>query len=745
MKKIITLLVLALVISANAQCWQTISCSGESHVAAIKTDGTLWQWGGIFMGNVVKTPTQVGLDNNWVQVASSKYFVLALKADGTLWAWGDNQHGALGNGTTTNQMNPTQIGTGNSWSAVYVGMEHVVAKKTDGTLWTWGITAFRFDASFNMLIDSYATTPTQIGTGYNWSTTKIDTGGYHTLAVKPDGTLWAWGNNIFNQLGNGTTVSSTTPVQIGTDTNWKMPSGGEGSSFAIKTNGKLFAWGVGDSRLGLGNIAQNVPTPITQVGTDTDWKSVDGGNQQTMGLKTSGALYTWGDNSLGQLGDGTTTNHNVPTHIGTGIDWATVVSGESTNYAIKTDGTLFAVGDGSEGKLGNGTNTNISTFTAIACPTTFVLGQNKLLSSVTQYLDGNNVWQNGQGSNYEYDSNNNLISETNLSFWENNAWKISSKVSYTYNASNKVTVDIYQNWNATTNKLENSDKRLNTYTNGNITESIIQNWNTSNSSWTNSRKNTLTWNSKNMPESGLFYNWDGSQWAPATRLTITNNANNKITSLLFEKWDGANWVNSEKDLRTYNGNNQLITDREASWDDFSANWKVTNQTDYILDANGNVTSETYTNASDNTQNNIRNYTYDTSSLMSSFANPFNDKDGTDYLSQNPHVNKVLGYTNSKYGTTTYNYSNTIVLGTEKNEIAKATISVFPNPAKDFLTIQNASNNKIDKVIVTDISGKTILQQNHNTNQVDVQNLAKGMYILQAFSGKEKFTSKFIKE
>ena len=371
--------------------------------------------------------------------------------------------------------------------------------------------------------------------------------------------------------------------------------------------------------------------------------------------------------------------------------------------------------------------------------------QNKLLSSVTQYLDGNGVLQNGQGSNYEYDNNNNLISETSLSFWQTKSWQISSKDSYTYNASNKVLVNIYQNWNATTNKLENSDKTLNTYTNGNITESIIQNWNTSNSSWTNSRKNTLTWNSKNMPESGLFYNWDGSQWAPATRLTITNNANNKITSLLFEKWDGANWVNSEKDLRTYNGNNQLITDREASWDDFSANWKVTNQTDYILDANGNVTSETYTNASDNTQNNIRNYTYDTSSLMSSFANPFNDKDGTDYLSQNPHVNKVLGYTNSKYGTTTYNYSNTIVLGTEKNEIAKATITVFPNPAKDFLTIQNTSNNKIDKVIVSDVSGKTILQQNQNTNQVDVQNLAKGMYILQAFSGKEKFTSKFIKE
>jgi hypothetical protein len=217
--------------------------------------------------------------------------------------------------------------------------------------------------------------------------------------------------------------------------------------------------------------------------------------------------------------------------------------------------------------------------------------------------------------------------------------------------------------------------------------------------------------------------------------------------LLFEKWDGSQWINSDKQLLTYNANNQLITSRSGTWDDFNSTWKVTDQTDYVLDANGNRTSETYTNASDNTQNNKREYTYDTSSLMSSYTNPFKDKDGLDYFSEDfPYINKVLGYTNSKYGgTTTYNYNNTIVLATEKNEIAKATISVFPNPTKDVLTIQNTSNNAIDKVIVTDVSGKIILQQNQNTNQVDVQNLVKGIYFIQAFSGERMFTSKFIKE
>ncbi|MBC7641439.1 MAG: T9SS type A sorting domain-containing protein [Flavobacterium sp.] len=369
MKKIFTLLVFALGISANAQCWQSISCSGEFHTAAIKTDGTLWQWGGNFMGSVVLSPTQVGLSNNWAQVASSTNFVLALKTDGTLWAWGDNQNGALGNGTTTNQMNPIQVGTGNSWSAVYVGGVQVVAKKTDGTLWNWGVTASHMVSGSGLTIDSYATTPTQIGAGYNWTTTKIDTGGLHTLAVKPDGTLWAWGNNQFNQFGNGTIVSSTTPVQIGTDTDWRIASAGEGSSFAIKTNGKLYAWGVaGQGRLGLGAISGTVAVP-TQVGTDTDWKTVDGGNVQTMGLKTSGALYTWGNNSFGQLGDGTTTDRNVPIHIGTATNWATVVSGESTNYAIKTDGTLYVTGAGGDGELGTGIIQSLSVFTDLSCPT----------------------------------------------------------------------------------------------------------------------------------------------------------------------------------------------------------------------------------------------------------------------------------------------------------------------------------------------------------------------------------------
>jgi hypothetical protein len=381
--------------------------------------------------------------------------------------------------------------------------------------------------------------------------------------------------------------------------------------------------------------------------------------------------------------------------------------------------------------------------------------QNKLLSRVTQYKDGLGVWQNGDAKNYDYDVNNNLVAETSLVFWKSNAWENDRKTSYTYNAGNKVTQQIDQNWDATTKKFVNSEKISKTYTNGNITEDIFQTWNTTSSTWVNTEKHNLTWNSNNKPESALFYNWDGTQWVVSARFTLTYNANNKVTSLLVEKWDdfSAQWTNFGKEVVSYNANNHITSDKRADW--VNASWKLTEQTDYVVDANGNPTSETYTNVSDNTKNHKTEYTYDTSSLMSSFAHPFKDKDGTDYITHEPPFNKVLSYSDFDYNPstsnyiksniTTYNYNNAIVLAINKNEIAKAAINIYPNPAKDILNIKNTSNKALDKVIVTDISGRTILQQNQNATEVNVQNLAKGTYILQAFSGQEKFTSKFIKE
>lgn len=383
--------------------------------------------------------------------------------------------------------------------------------------------------------------------------------------------------------------------------------------------------------------------------------------------------------------------------------------------------------------------------------------QNKLLSSITQYTDSNGIFVDNYGSNYEYDSNNNLIAETSIYFNQSESkWEVSSKQIYTYNASNKVTEIIYQNWNSTTNKLENKDKTLNTYTNGNRTESIYQTWNTSSSIWENSEKQVLTFNSNNKPDTGLFYKWVNAQWSVDSRATVAYNTNNKLISVIEESWTNSQFVNSSKTLLSYNSNNQVITERRASWDDFNSIWTVNEQTSYVLDATGNRTSETYTNVSDNTQNRKTEYNYDTSSLMTGFSNPFKNKDGLDYLFQDyPFVNKVLSYNDFTYNTslqtyynnskTTYNYNSAIVLANEKFDTENATISVYPNPTKNQINFQFPNNQMAESIIILDITGKIMLTQSNSSNQVDVSQLSNGMYIIKANSEGKIFTNKFIKE
>jgi Secretion system C-terminal sorting domain len=392
----------------------------------------------------------------------------------------------------------------------------------------------------------------------------------------------------------------------------------------------------------------------------------------------------------------------------------------------------------------------------IALITITTHGQNKLLSSIREgYYNG--TWSKDYGTNYEYDSKNNLTAETNLS-WDSGTetWKISSKTTYTYNASNKVTEEIEQDWNSTNNKLENDYKGIKTYTDGKLTEMLDYYW--ENASWVLDSKYQITYNSSNLPISYIYSELGDTQLELDERYTITYNANNKIASSTSEAWNGAQWVNSEKTLYTYNTQNKIISEKSADWDEFSSNWAANgNQTEYEWDATGNQTRETeyYKNSQGDISRYKNEYTYDTFNLMSSFAHPFKDKTGVDYFFEDfPYVNKVQvenGYsynnqTNSFQlsSRTSYNYNSAITLSAPTIEKATTNISVYPNPARAFLNISNPSEIAIDKVFVTDLTGKKLLEQN-NATQINVQNLAKGIYVLEAYSGKEKFQSKFIKE
>lgn len=373
--------------------------------------------------------------------------------------------------------------------------------------------------------------------------------------------------------------------------------------------------------------------------------------------------------------------------------------------------------------------------------------QNKLLSSIDEYYDGS-TWQKNSGFNYEYDNNNNLIAETYYS-WDTGTWEINDKAIYTYNLNNKVTQVLYQVWNPETNKFEIFDRDTYTYTNGKITEIGYNRW--ENSNWVFDDRNLITYNSNNLPETALSYNWDGLQWVNESRTTLTYSSTNKVISEINEKFINSQWVNDYKTLYTYNSNNKIITTKSANWDEFNTIWVENDRTDYELDATGNRIIETKSG------NYKKEYTYDTTKFMSGFAHPFEDKTGFDFLFEDfPYVNKVLTSNGFSYNTntssyentsrTTYNYTNFITLGTETVELlADKNITVYPNPASSILNVSIEDNATIDRLIITDISAKKIMEQTGSSTSINIENLAKGMYVLEVFVGENKETRKFIKQ
>jgi hypothetical protein len=165
--------------------------------------------------------------------------------------------------------------------------------------------------------------------------------------------LWAWGNNFYGQLGDGTNTDKSVPTRIGTATDWQsISASGSSHSVAIKTDGSLWAWGNNFSgQLGDGtNTNKSVPT---RIGSDNDWLSIKCGSR-IIAIKTDGSLWAWGSNASGQLGDGTTTPKNSPIRIGQESKWQIIAGDGSHTLSIKSDGSLWAWGSNQIGQLGDG-------------------------------------------------------------------------------------------------------------------------------------------------------------------------------------------------------------------------------------------------------------------------------------------------------------------------------------------------------------------------------------------------------
>ena len=275
----------------SLQNWSSNTVAGAYSATSIKTDGTLWTWGyngdgQLGLGNTTyySSPKQVGALTNWSKVSSGFYHVLALKTDGTLWAWGKNTNaGQLGDNSTSNKSSPVQVGALTTWLQISGGRYCSYGLQTNGTLWSWGNNAY---GQLGLGNTTYYSSPKQVGAGTDWAGV-YGAGpiGYHVIAIKNNGTLWAWGRNEYGQLGDGSTTYRSSPVQIGALTTWSSSASGRLSSLAIKTDKTLWSWGFNPyGNLGLGNTT-NYSSP-KQVGSSTNWLSVAAGSYHVLATTT---------------------------------------------------------------------------------------------------------------------------------------------------------------------------------------------------------------------------------------------------------------------------------------------------------------------------------------------------------------------------------------------------------------------------------------------------------------------------
>lgn len=350
---------------------------GAYHSLALKSNGTVWAWGSNGYGQLgnVDTedsiiPTEINDFDDIIAITGGSFHNLALRSDGTVWAWGYNKNGQLGNGTIASSSVPVQVSDLSDVIAIDVGEfyltnsisnvypAHSIALKSDGTVWAWGQNWY---GQLGNGTATGSTVPIQVeGLG---GVTAIAAGGAHNLALKSDGTVWAWGSNGYGQLGNGTTTSSFAPVQVSDLGDVIAVACGYDHSLALKSDGTAWAWGYNaDGQLGNGSrISALTPVQISEL---SDITFIAGGGFHSLALKLDGTVWAWGSNWRGQLGNGKSgegSNATTPIQVSGLSDITAIAGGLEHSLALRLDGTVWAWGYNKNGQLGNGKGGNYET------------------------------------------------------------------------------------------------------------------------------------------------------------------------------------------------------------------------------------------------------------------------------------------------------------------------------------------------------------------------------------------------
>ena len=359
--------------------------AGAHYTLALDWEGQLWTWGhgatGI-LGNGrtdnYSAPAKVtvndgntrfayicsgGVFNDYTPSVST-YYALAIAEDGTLWAWGNNNNGKTGLGQVSgSQYTPKQVtsrdGIDNAWVHVSAGTNHSLGIRRDGTLWGWG-RWFRvgLSSSSNISVTDILS-PVRIGNDTDWMF--VEVGNEHSLAVKTDGTLWAWGANSKGQLGGGTGADVVSPRLVGALDNARvsMALAGDGFSAAIDAEkGEMWVWGLNsDSPDGIpGTSSFPVKVSIGDAELPLRYASVHTTGWHILAIDNKGHLYGLGSNKDNRFGPTSLPQAKELIKLDNDHTYFSTSAGGGHSIVLRNDNQVhYGIGQNKYGQLGQGT------------------------------------------------------------------------------------------------------------------------------------------------------------------------------------------------------------------------------------------------------------------------------------------------------------------------------------------------------------------------------------------------------
>lgn len=316
---------------------------------------SLWVWGSTPLNSFqISSPISIaGVLNDWKEL-SNKGIRTIIRSNGTAWSVGTNDKGELGNNKSNfiNYSSPVSIVGGfTDWIQASAGQQHSLGLRANGTLWAWG-------SNFRGYLGDGTTTsrssPVSVAgefTDWIFASAALDT----SFGIRADGSAWAWGSGRYGSKGDNSSTSRSSPSSVVGGINWIQISSNGDTSVGISSSGIAWSWG----RNYQGSLGRNdstsisVSSPVSVVGGFTDWTQVECRSSQTVGVRANGTLWSWGVNSHGNLGDNSTVHKSSPVSVLGGFtDWTQVASSGSSNFGIRANGTLWAWGYNGYGELG---------------------------------------------------------------------------------------------------------------------------------------------------------------------------------------------------------------------------------------------------------------------------------------------------------------------------------------------------------------------------------------------------------